>query len=193
MASTPLAVTLAIGATYLLLGACPRAQPSGPPPQRSQLSATPPQKALPSRAVTPKPARAARLAPVQGDPSHASSRVTITQDGSIEQRRSDGSIRRSRPGVCGWTIIASNGRSTQFPCKTNVTKLELPAPSGDTAAWLEAHANSLLEIARSLLGPDADTIGNHLSKNESGLQSVYDRIVIRTILVSELSRAGAAQ
>lgn len=195
MTSTRVAVRIAIGASCMLLGAVAvgRAQSPGLSASTNQAPATPQKKRLPPGAVSQVPALPAKVAPPQRDPNQTPSRVTITQDGSIEQRQADGSIRRSRPGVCGWTIIAPNGKATQFQCSTNVQKLDLPVPSGETAVWLEAHANSLLDIARSLLGPNAETIGNHLSANEAELPGVYDRILIRTALVSDLARAVAGR
>lgn len=194
MTSTRVAATIAIGASWMLLGAVavPRAQSPGLSASSKQAPATA-RKKLPPGAVTQMPASPPTLAAPQSDPNQTPSRVTITQDGSIEQRQADGSIRRSRPGVCGWTIISPDGKPTQFVCSTQVQKLAPPAPSGDTAVWLEAHADSLLEIARSLLGPNATTIDNHVSKNEAELVSVYDRIRVRTDLVSGLSAVVAGR
>ena len=44
-----------------------------------------------------------------------------------------------------------------------------------------------------MLGPNATTIDNHVSANEAKLPDVYDRIRIRTDLVSGLSAAVAGR
>ena len=131
-------------------------------------------------------------APAPAAPS-AAGQVSILADGTIEERLPDGRIKRSKPGVCGSTIVFPNGKSQSFQCSTNVAKLDLPVPTADAARWLDQHAEELLTIARGLLGGNASTVANHLAANENAAMTVYDRIVVRTALVSVLTQAVTGQ
>jgi hypothetical protein len=151
----------------------------------------------PTGAITKRPRPPVVLRPdATTPPAPAASpagQVSILPDGTIEERFANGQIKRSRPGVCGWTTVFPDGTSQSFQCSTNVSKLNLPVPTADAAQWLDQHAEQLLAIARGLLGPNADSVSHHLAANEPASMTVYDRIVVRTALVSTLSQAVTAR
>lgn len=112
--------------------------------------------------------------------------VTITADGSIETAMPDGSKRLTRPGVCGWTLVFPDGKRSTVSCN-QVQPATPPIPDGASAAWLDAHGASLLDIARGLLGGNAASIDNYLSTAETGQPGIYDRIRLRTDLIAKLT------
>jgi hypothetical protein len=121
--------------------------------------------------------------PLASTPAEA---PTIAADGSIETPLPDGSKRITRPGVCGWTIVFPDGKRSVVSCN-QVQPATPPVPSGASADWLTAHSESLLEIARALLGDNASTVNNYLQTAESGQPGVYDRIRLRTDLIAKLT------
>lgn len=171
--------------------AAPRPSPAQAPPAqvpprvRTQVPVRPRPDAVRPPDVAP--------APTTAEDSAASHPVTILPDGTIEERLANGARKQSTPGNCGWKTISPDGRVQTVQCATNVQKLDLPVPSGATADWLSAHAESLLGIARVLLGTNAATIDNHVSANEASATTVYDKIRLRTALVNTLSLAVRPQ
>jgi len=122
----------------------------------------------------------------QAPPRQASSAPVIAADGAVETVMPDGSTRRARPGDCGWTIVHPDGRKNTVAC-IHVPKANLPVPDDQSAAWLVAHGDALLEIARTLLGGNAASIDNYLKTVESEQPGVYERIRLRTDLISKLT------
>lgn len=129
-------------------------------------------------------------APVQPGPSPSPAAppavVTITADGAIETTLPDGSKRLTRPGVCGWTMVFPDGKRSTVSCN-QVQPATPPIPDGASAAWLDAHGASLLDIARGLLGGNAASIDNYLNTAEADQPGIYDRIRLRTDLIAKLT------
>ena len=144
-----------------------------------------PELATPGRGRTP-------TGPVVLDPAdtppatQGNAEIVVAADGSIETTLPDGSKRISRPGVCGWTVVFPDGRKNTISCN-QVQPATPPIPEGASAEWLTAHGESLLEIARTLLGDNASTLDNYLSTAESGQPGIYDRIRLRTDLIAKLT------
>ncbi len=122
-----------------------------------------------------------------GSPDTAAAATpVIAADGSIETALPDGRTRITRPGVCGFTIVSPDGEKSIVSC-SQVQAATPPVPSGASAEWLATHGESLLEIARSLLGENASTVDNYLKTAESADTGVYDRIRLRTDLIAKLT------
>lgn len=137
--------------------------------------------------VGPDRAGADQPPPGQPDAPSVPAAVTITADGTIETAMPDGSKRLTRPGVCGWTTVFPDGRRSTASC-AQVQPATPPIPEGASAAWLDAHGASLLDIARALLGGNAASIDNYLNTAESGQTGIYDRIRLRTDLIAKLTQ-----
>lgn len=118
---------------------------------------------------------------VQGTPT-----VTVAADGSIETTFPDGSKRISRAGQCGWTVVLPDGQKNTISCN-QVQPATPPVPEGASAEWLTAHGESLLDIARTLLGGNASTLDNYLNTAEAGEPGIYDRVRLRTDLIAKLT------
>jgi len=129
-----------------------------------------------------RPERPAETSQPQSSPASA----TILPDGSIQLTMPDGSKRLARPGACGWTTVAPDGKKNVSTC-FQVQPATPPVPEGASATWLAAHSDSLLNVARDLLGGDAASIDNYLKTAESGQPGIYDRIRLRTDLISKLT------
>jgi hypothetical protein len=121
-------------------------------------------------------------------PAAGGSGLVITAAGEIETTMPDGSKRLTRPGVCGWVTVFPDGRRSTASC-SQVQPATPPLPDGASATWLEAHSASLLDIARGLLGDNAASIDNYLNTAESGQPGIYDRIRLRTDLITKLTAA----
>jgi hypothetical protein len=132
---------------------------------------------------TPPPAEDPTPAPT---PATSPTTPVIAEDGAVETAMPDGSVKRARPGDCGWTVVRPDGTKNSIAC-IHVPKANLPAPQGESAAWLVAHGDSLLEIARKLLGGDATSLNNYLQSVESENPGVYERIRLRTDLLTKLT------
>ena len=115
-----------------------------------------------------------------------SNRRTVNANGEVETVMPDGSRRLTRPGQCGFTTIAPDGKRSIVTCN-QVPLATPPFPSGVTAQWLEAHSASLLEIIRSLLANDQTSVDNYLRSNEPSTIGLYDRIRIRASMISTLT------
>jgi hypothetical protein len=118
--------------------------------------------------------------------SAASNRRTVNADGEVEIVMPDGSRRLTKPGKCGFTTIAPDGKKTIATCN-QVPLATPPFPDGMTAKWLDAHSASLLEIIRSLLGNDQTSMNNYLRNNEPSTMGLYDRIRTRASMISTLT------
>ena len=113
--------------------------------------------------------------------------MSVADDGSVVVTMSNGTQRISRPGVCGWTLVSADGQTVgAFSCMV-VQPASLPLPDTTTAQWLEDHSETLLDVARRLLGGDQPSIDNYLRNHEKPELSVYDRISLRTSLLSDLT------
>lgn len=118
--------------------------------------------------------------------SQPAASTTILPDGSIETTMPDGSKRITRPGACGWTTITPDGQKNVSTC-LQVQPTTPPVPDGVSATWLDAHSESLLDIARGLLGGNSSSLDYYLKSAESKPLGVYDRIRLRTDLIAKLS------
>lgn len=116
----------------------------------------------------------------------SSAAPTIAEDGAVETPMPDGTIRRARPGDCGWTIVRPDGTKNAIAC-LQVQRSNLPAPDGASATFLAAHGDSLLQIARKLLGGNAASLDHYLKSVESENPDVYERIRLRTDLITKLT------
>jgi hypothetical protein len=120
-----------------------------------------------------------------GGPAASNGR-SVNADGEVETVMSDGSRRLTKPGQCGFTTIAPDGKKTIATCN-QVPLATPPFPQGVTAQWLDAHSASLLEIIRSLLGNDQTSMNNYLRNNEPSMMGLYDRIRTRASTISTLT------
>jgi hypothetical protein len=83
-------------------------------------------------------------------------------------------------------MVFPDGRGTAVSC-AQVPRANPPLPDETTGQWLNGHADSLLDLARALLGNDETSIDNYLRNHETSDQSVYDRIRLRMSLLSDLT------
>jgi hypothetical protein len=113
-------------------------------------------------------------------------RAAVAADGSIVVTMSNGVQRISRPGTCGYTLVFPDGRNSRVSC-AQVQPATPALPDDTTGQWLDAHSESLLDVARRLLGNDQASIDNYLRNNERPDQSIYDRIRLRTSLLADLT------
>ena len=125
--------------------------------------------------------------PPPAPPQGSVAAPVIAADGAVETVLPNGSMKRARPGDCGWTIVQPDGRKNSIAC-IHVPKANLPVPDDASAAWLVSHGDSLLEIARTLLGGNAASIDNYLKSVESEQPGVYERIRLRTDLITKLTQ-----
>lgn len=114
------------------------------------------------------------------------SRPTINADGAVETIMPDGSKKLTRPGQCGYTMIAPDGQKRIVSC-AQVQPATPPLPDQVSARWLEDHNSYLLDIIRSLLGNDQVSMDNYLRKDEPPTTTVYDKIRLRTELIVKLT------
>lgn len=164
--------------------------------ERSAVRATNQEAAREQDRAQPKRPRVPRVRPEAETPADPQTPVVdvptktsgpvIAADGAVETQMPDGSLRRARPGDCGWTIVRPDGRQTSVAC-ISVPKVNLPLPDDASATWLTAHGNALLEIARKLLGGNAASLDNYLKSVESEQPGVYERIRLRTDLLGKLT------
>jgi hypothetical protein len=112
---------------------------------------------------------------------------TIRPDGTVELTFPDGTKRLTKPGVCGFTIVRPDGTTTTASCNQVQPATPPAVPDAATAGWLTTHSDSLLDIIRGLLGGDAQAVDNYLTNFEAGQPDLYERIQLRTSLISQLS------
>lgn len=122
-------------------------------------------------------------------PCTAGQGPVINADGEIETTLPDGSKRITRPGVCGFTMVAPDGRRSTVSCQ-QVQVATPPINDSATEAWLDWHAARLLDVLRSLVGNSEDAVNNYLRRYESDGMALPDRIRIRTDAISKLLNPG---
>ena len=122
----------------------------------------------------------------RGGSAAPANRRTVNANGEVETVMPDGSRRLTKPGQCGATIIAPDGRKTILSCN-QVPLATPPFPDNVTAKWLDAHSASLLDIIRSLLGNDQTSVDNYLRNDEPSAMGPYDRIRTRASMISALT------
>jgi hypothetical protein len=108
----------------------------------------------------------------------------ILPDGTVETRSPDGTItQRSRSGIV--RIFPDGRRETAL--FQDVQKLTPPAPppGSDTANWLTAHGDRLLDIIVTLVPNDPSAKNNYL-QSEGAASSLYDRLHRRTETINYL-------
>jgi hypothetical protein len=134
----------------------------------------------------PVPSRKPRAARVQDVEPRAPAKKTLRPDGTIVEALPDGSMRLTRPGVCGWTTVAPDGKESKVVCN-EVQVADPPGiPDAATAGWLEAHNQSLLAIIRALLGQE-EAVGNYLKNYENPTPTLYRQISLRTDTIIKLT------
>lgn len=118
--------------------------------------------------------------------SAGASTKSINAQGEVESTLPDGRRTLRRPGQCNFTTIFPDGRQANSQC-AEVQPATPPLPDPVNAAWLDAHNARLLEIIRALLGSDQNSLNNYLRANESPAQTLFDKIRIRTSVISLLT------
>jgi len=114
---------------------------------------------------------------------------TINADGEVQTALADGSKKLTRPGVCGFTIVRPDGTKSRSTC-AQVQPATPPIPDAVSGQWLDRHNSSLLDIVRTLLGNDQVSLDNYLRTAESSNPNIYDRIRLRTELITMLTTAS---
>lgn len=124
-------------------------------------------------------------APQSGEPVR-----TFLEDGTVETRYPDGTIRRQRVGSCGYTIIRPDGTRSIVQCE-QVQREEIPdLPADllareDLGAVLDAVAANLLDDIKGAVRDEA-AVNNYLRLEEG--KNLQDRIFLRLEALSALAR-----
>jgi hypothetical protein len=171
-ASLGLGVALLVTAT-VLAQAPPRPRPG------AAIRPAPPTVLRPE---SPPPAPAPL--PTAPTANSAKPQRTITADGAVETTYPDGHRRITRPGVCGFTVIAPDGRRTTASC-SQVPVATPPIPDATSKRWLDAHNAALLDVIGRLL-ENQSSVDNYLRNTEANRPLVYDQIRLRTELIELL-------
>jgi hypothetical protein len=111
----------------------------------------------------------------------------ILDDGTVEIREADGTVRQYQPGG-GIVIIFPDGRRQQaIPMQIRVATPPLSLLAGSNLQpWLEAHNKNLRSIIEGLLpAAERDRSIRALTNAESG-KSLYDQIDFRTGAIEKL-------
>jgi hypothetical protein len=125
----------------------------------------------------------------QGPVSQNANRKTINADGEVQTLLPDGGKRLTRPGGCGFTIVSPDGTKGTVTCN-QVQPATPPILDQVSGKWLDAHNSSLFDIIRTLLGNDQSSLDNYLRTAESSSPTVYEKIRLRTSLISMLAGAS---
>jgi hypothetical protein len=122
---------------------------------------------------------------VTGRPSSGAIERTFTEDGSVEIRYPDGTIKRIFDG--GHTIISPDG--TAF----TAMYIQAPPPTppslpNDAAmiAWLEWSNGELLGFIRTLVGGEDSVVEHYLQRERQAATTVYQQMRLRTKVVDDL-------
>jgi hypothetical protein len=110
---------------------------------------------------------------------------TFAEDGSVEIRYPDGTIKRIYDG--GFTVVNPDG-STMTASYLQVqvdTPPSLPS-DGQILAWLEWSNDSLLDFIRTLVSNDETAVNHYLQREEDNTNTLYDKMRLRTRVVSQL-------
>lgn len=108
----------------------------------------------------------------------------ILPDGAVELRYPDGTIRRLFGG--GETITRPDGSEGTMLYQNAQPPTPPTAPPDSThGSWLEAKNERLLDIMRSLVDHDEESIQNYLER-EGADRTVYERIDARTAAIDWL-------
>jgi hypothetical protein len=120
--------------------------------------------------------------------SPSENRVSMRTDGSIESRMSDGTVRVTKPSVCGWVDEFPDGRKSAVRCQTNVQPATPPFPS-DTVSrqWVASQNDKLLSILESML--DEASVRNYLAAYEHNSPNIEQRFLSRLGTIQTLAAA----
>ncbi|MGB7786930.1 MAG: hypothetical protein WBL27_12580 [Salinimicrobium sp.] len=112
-------------------------------------------------------------------------RRRIMEDGTVELRYPDGTIKRIKEG--GYTIIHPDGTQTgaQFIQIPPTTPPQLPADQRIND-YLEWQIESLFDMIKQILNNDQESIENFLEHENEIAQSIYDKMYIRTSYLDRL-------
>ncbi len=136
------------------------------------------------RPVEPRPPAEA-AAPQSPEPVR-----TFLEDGTVETRYPNGTIRRQRVGSCGYTIIRPDGTRSMVQCE-QVQREEIPdlpadlLARDDLDAVLNAVATNLLDDIKGAVNDEA-AVNNYLTLEEG--KNLQDRIFLRLEALSLLAR-----
>jgi hypothetical protein len=108
---------------------------------------------------------------------------TIEEDGTVVFEYPDGTIKKRYQG--GFIIIHPDGREEIYSFMSGQPPTLPPAPDNTEQAWLEYHAESLLNFIKSLVGQDEESINLYLSTEEE-MTSIYEKIQQRTVIINQL-------
>lgn len=110
---------------------------------------------------------------------------TFTEDGSVEIRYPDGTVKRIYDG--GFTIVRSDGTTMTALYSHVQPDTPPPLPSDDRIlAWLEWSNDSLLDFIRMLVENDQTAVGYYLKREQEKAKTVYDKMRMRTSVVGQL-------
>lgn len=110
---------------------------------------------------------------------------TIAEDGSVELRYPDGTIKSYSSG--GQTIIFPDGREMRM-LYLHVQPDTPPSLPSDPQmlGWLQWSNDSLLDFMRRLVGNDETAVGHYLEREQNTAQTLYEQILLRTEVVNQL-------
>jgi hypothetical protein len=133
-----------------------------------------------ARLVTP----AVVLAPQAKPESAPGVTRQISDDGVVELRYADGTIKRVYPG--GVDIVRPNGSvMKQLHMEAQPPTPPSAPPNPQHEAWLQSENQRLLNIIGNLVANDEASVSNYLDKEGTGL-SPYERITRRTTTINFL-------
>jgi hypothetical protein len=124
--------------------------------------------------------------PYQTGPLIGTQQRKVRPDGKVEIRYPDGTIVLLYDG--GRTVISPDGK------ERHTVHINIPAPTPPSlpkdnriTSWLKHHNNYLLDIIRSLVGNDQESINNYL-RYEGTNSSLYKKINKRAETIGRLTQ-----
>lgn len=123
---------------------------------------------------------------VLGRPPSGETQRTILEDGTVEIRYPDGTIKRFDDR--GVTVVRPDGQIQRFIY--NQVQFDTP-PSlpGDPqiVAWLEQHNEGLLNLIRVLVGGNETAVDNFLNYEKERDRTLYEKIYLRVTCIERLT------
>jgi hypothetical protein len=109
---------------------------------------------------------------------------TFAEDGSVEIRYPDGTVKRIFDG--GFTVIKPNSETmTAMYIQVQVdTPPSLPSDHR-IIAWLEWSNDSLLDFIRKLVGNDDKVVNYYLQRETEKAKTIYEKMLLRTKVVDD--------
>ena len=110
---------------------------------------------------------------------------TIAEDGSVEIRYPDGTVKRFYEG--GFTVVSPQGlaMTAQYLQVQADTPASLPSDV-QVLAWLEWSNESLLEFIRTLVDNNEMAVSHYLQREQENTENVYEQMRLRTKVVGQL-------